>query len=733
MNFSKKIIDIFAVVCIFLFNVFFILSILDFKVLENSVNAVSNFKVSNVGGYFGTSIVNITFSLFGFYTLFLIFFISYVVKNFIEKKDLKLFKVKSLYFIIAVIPSVLSLFYITKTLSISFPFNVGMGGILGTSIFELLDVVLINNNWSSLFHIVIFLFSTAFSILLLKKIFEFKFSVNRLVNIIQKIRLLIKQRKIVSRKKIVKQEKNPVPPIQKEIKKILPQEYKTEKKQQTPKPNYILPTIDLLKNIKLESVSALNNQSNLYKAKMLEEALKEYGLDGKITDIKTGPVITLFEMMPGVGIKITDIKRLHQDIARKLQTISVRISVIPNTDKIGLELANNKRQMVSIRSQFESKEFKESEYILPISLGASTNGMSVFVDLATMPHLLIAGTTGSGKSVGVNGMILSLLYKYTPDECKFIMIDPKMVEFSNYEDIPHLVFPIVTEPNKAIAVLKWVAAEMDYRYLNMQSIGVKDIRSFNEKLMSLKTTAIKRKIDVGIDPDTGEILREEKEIKLTKMPYIVVVVDELADLMQMAKKEVEGTIARLAAKARAAGIHLIFSTQRPSVDVLTGTIKSNFPIRLSYKVASGQDSRTILDEYGAELMLGKGDGLYRAMNGQIIRVHGAFVSDSEIEKVVNFIKVQAKPNYVELKMQTPTDNMNNVMGTIDKLAMKQVKNEELYDKALEIVLTTKKTSISFLQRQLGIGYNKSANIIEKMEKEGILSPPDNSGKRNLLR
>ena len=444
-------------------------------------------------------------------------------------------------------------------------------------------------------------------------------------------------------------------------------------------------------------------------------------------------MITLFEMMPGVGIKITDIKRLHQDIARKLQTISVRISVIPNTDKIGLELANNKRQMVSIRSQFESKQFKETEYTLPISLGASTNGTSVFVDLATMPHLLIAGTTGSGKSVGVNGMILSLLYKYTPEECKFIMIDPKMVEFSNYEDIPHLILPIVTEPNKAIAALKWVAGEMDERYLNMQSIGVKDIRSFNEKLNNLKTTTIKRKIDVGIDTDTGEILREDKEIKLTKMPYVVVVVDELADLMQMAKKEVEGTIARLAAKARAAGIHLIFSTQRPSVDVLTGTIKSNFPIRLSYKVASGQDSRTILDEYGAELMLGKGDGLYRAMNGQIIRIHGAFVSDSEIEKVVQFIKTQAKPNYIELKIQPAINTTNNAMMTVDKLAMKQIQNEELYDKALEIVLTTKKTSISFLQRQLGIGYNKSANIIEKMEKEGILSAPDSSGKRNLLR
>ncbi len=731
MDLTKKIVNILAFVFIFLFNIFFIISILDFSILEKSVNTVSDFNVSNIGGYFGSSIVNIMFSLFGFWTLFLIGFVSNFIKNVIQKKDLQVFKIKILYFIILLIPSVLSLFYISKTFSVSFPFNVGMGGILGVSIFELLDLFFITNNLSPLFHIVIFLFSTAFSILLFTRIFDFQFSVNGVVILMKKMQSLIKQKKIVIKKNIPSQQHIPVPPKLKEIKReVKPQ---IQSQIQIKKQDYILPTVDLLKNIKLESVSELNNQSNKYKARMLEEALKEYGLDGKITDIKTGPVITLFEMMPGVGIKITDVKRLHQDIARKLQTISVRISVIPNTDKIGLELANNKRQMVSIRSQFESKNFTETEYILPISLGASTNGTPIFVDLATMPHLLIAGTTGSGKSVGVNGMILSLLYKYRPDECKFIMIDPKMVEFANYEDVPHLIFPIVTEPGKAIAALKWVAAEMDERYLNMQSIGVKDIKSFNEKLKNLKSTTIKRKIDVGIDTDTGEILREDKEIKLTKMPYIVVVVDELADLMQMAKKEVEGTIARLAAKARAAGIHLIFSTQRPSVDVLTGTIKSNFPIRLSYKVASGQDSRTILDEYGAELMLGKGDGLYRAMNGQIIRIHGAFVSDSEVEAVVNFIKPQAKPNYIELKPLPTTNIANNAMMTVDKLAMKQVKNEELYDKALEIVLTTKKTSISFLQRQLGIGYNKSANIIEKMEKEGILSAPDSSGKRNLLR
>jgi S-DNA-T family DNA segregation ATPase FtsK/SpoIIIE len=496
------------------------------------------------------------------------------------------------------------------------------------------------------------------------------------------------------------------------------------------KSRYDLPPLGLLNQPRVDRNFGSNEELNEKKARMLENILTEFGVVGRITSIKTGPVITLFEMEPGRGTKTSRITALAEDIARDMSALSARVAVIPGTNKIGVELPNAHRRTVYIREQLESPAFSKPDMILPISLGADTGGRAIFVDLARMPHLLIAGTTGSGKSVGVNGMLLSLMYKYRPDEVKFIMIDPKMLEFSVYADIPHLLIPVVTDPVKAVAALKWAVREMEDRNKNMSALGARNIESYNAKAANMEGRHITREVQTGFDPATGEPMYETKKIEIKPMPYIIVVVDEMADLMLVAGKEVEAAIARLAAMARAAGIHLILSTQRPSVDVITGTIKSNFPNRIAYRVASKIDSRTIINEQGAELMLGKGDMLYMATGGSLIRVHGAYTTEDEIERVVRFVKSQARPNYVRnVTAEKPRDG--SAMSLLDRMSEKGG-GDDLYARAVQIVLSSDRPSISYLQRQLGIGYNKSANLIEKMQANGILSAPDSTGKRVVL-
>lgn len=740
--------------CLKLLGVFFIalsiflfLSIITYHFTDTSINTAGNFTPQNFGGFIGATIANIFLYFFGLTSLVFIYNIFLVGKYFIfPQKIFHPIKNILLYMTVSIIPTSLSLSYISNIFLKNFPTRSGLGGFLGliikTDINTLLDTLYI----SRYMNIILFIISTLISCITLyfaldlttKSILKFenfiRLILSKIKNIILKlfkkeakpVKIKPQKSKILSIAKKITPKKQPAKPSvatnvskPKVVKETIPE-----------KPKYILPTVDLLTKVKPEKSENLNDESNIKKARMLENILREYKLEGKITNIKAGPVITLFEMEPGPGIKTSQIKSLNEDIARKIESISTRIAVIPGTNKVGIELPNLHRKMVSLRNQFESDTFKNSEHKLPISLGADTGGHPVFVDLATMPHLLIAGTTGSGKSVGVNGMILSLLYKYTPDECKFIMIDPKMVEFSIYNDIPHLLIPVVTEPAKAVAALKWAVIEMEERYRNMAAIGAKNIETFNARAKSHPNYSITRQVQTGFDPQTGEPIMEDKKIDIKPIPYIVIVVDEMADLMQTAKKEVEGAVARLAAMARATGIHLILSTQRPSVDVITGTIKSNFPNRISYRVASGQDSRTILNEYGAELMLGKGDMLYMATGGNTVRIHGAFVSEKEIETVVNFIKAQAKPNYV--RNITVEKKEPNKLSTLDKMALKESQNADLYAQAVEIVLSSERPSISYLQRQLGIGYNKSANLIEKMEAQGILSKPDSTGKRVIL-
>ncbi len=482
-----------------------------------------------------------------------------------------------------------------------------------------------------------------------------------------------------------------------------------------------------------------NNKINVFKeidktnkeaSLRLEKTLSEYGVDGKVIGYKTGPIVTLFEFIPNAGIKSSKVIGLSEDIARAMSSLSARISSQPGKTSLGIEIPNDKREPVLFGELIEDTKFDKHDDSLTLALGKSISGEKVYADLEKMPHLLIAGTTGSGKSVGINTMILSLLFRFKPNECKLILIDPKMLELSVYEDIPHLLTPVVTDPKKAVFALKWVVREMENRYKLMSSLNVKNIESYNNKVNKTISAGRKlfREVQTGIDNDTRMPILEKKEIALEKMPFIVVVIDEMADLMMVAGKEVESLVQRLAQMARASGIHLITATQRPSVDVITGTIKANFPSRISYKVASKFDSRTILNEMGAEQLLGSGDMLFLENGGNIVRLHGGFVSEAEVEKVVSEIKSQATfDQKKEITLQE--ESISQVIN--DDLISDN--NDELYSKAVEIVVKQQKVSTSYIQRYLQIGYNRAARIVEKMEEDGIISEANNAGKRHVLK
>lgn len=498
---------------------------------------------------------------------------------------------------------------------------------------------------------------------------------------------------------------------------------------------YKLPTLSLLSKNKNNKIS-ITKEELLEQSQKLINVLKDFGVKGEMLNVRAGPIITLHEFEPSAGTKSSRVIGLSDDIARSMSATSARISVIPGKNAMGIELPNKERETIYIRDLLESNEYKNSKAQLPMIIGSDIGGDAVVYDLAKMPHLLVAGTTGSGKSVAINTMITSLLYKMTPDQCKFIMIDPKMLELSVYEGIPHLLTPVVTEPTKAITALRWVCREMEDRYRIMASLGVRNIAGYNEKLNNAikNNTKLTRRVQTGFDIETDEPIYEEKEIEEKEMPYIVVIVDEMADLMITAGKEIEASIQRIAQKARAAGIHIIMATQRPSVDVITGVIKANFPTRMSFQVVSKIDSRTILGEQGAEQLLGMGDMLFMAGGGKIIRAHGPFVSDDEVEKIVNFIKSQGfEPNYVNEVLKSDEyidDNADN--DSFDDDSYGGDKDKALFQQALAIIKRDKKCSISYIQRQLRIGYNKAANIIEEMERKGILSSPGNTGKREIL-
>ena len=495
--------------------------------------------------------------------------------------------------------------------------------------------------------------------------------------------------------------------------------------------SFVLPSLELLDPPPAISVPKLDKAALEANARLLESVLDDFHVKGQIVAVRPGPVVTMYELEPAAGIKSSRVIQLAEDIARNMSALSARVSTIPGRTVMGIELPNAHREAVVFQEMVGSDAFAEQKGALPIILGKNISGDPVIADLAPMPHLLVAGTTGSGKSVGLNCMILSLLYRLTPDQCRMIMIDPKMLELSSYDDIPHLLSPVVTEPAKAIRALKWAVEQMEERYRMMSSLGVRNLANFNEKVRGAKAKGapLGRKVQIGYDPMTGQPQYEEESLAYEPMPQIVIIVDELADLMMTAGKEVEFLIQRLAQKARAAGIHLIMATQRPSVDVITGVIKANLPTRISFHVTSKIDSRTILGEQGAEQLLGKGDMLYMAGGRGLTRIHGPFVSDDEVRRVADHWRGQGQPEYIQAVTEEPED------GGFDFGGMGGDDNEEdaQYRKACQIVFESQKASTSWIQRQLRIGYNSAARLIDRMEEDGFITAPNHIGRREVLR
>jgi len=498
---------------------------------------------------------------------------------------------------------------------------------------------------------------------------------------------------------------------------------------------YELPSLGLLAEpVHVSDQNSLSDDALEENARMLESVLVDFGVRGRINAVRPGPVVTLYEFEPAAGVKSSRVISLSDDVARSMSAVAARIAVIPGRNVIGIELPNHTRETVFLRELLASTDYEKARAPLTLALGKTIGGEPVMADLAKMPHLLIAGTTGSGKSVGLNTMILSLLYRMPPEHCRLIMIDPKMLELSVYDGIPHLLAPVVTDPRKAVVALKWAVREMEDRYRKMSKLGVRGIEAFNERVKKAKDKgeSLKRTVQTGFDRETGKPVYEDETLELEPMPFIVVVVDEVADLMMISGKEIEGAVQRLAQMARAAGIHLIAATQRPSVDVITGTIKANFPTRISFQVTSKVDSRTILGEQGAEQLLGQGDMLYMMAGGRIRRIHGPFVSDHEVEDVVRFLKTQGVPEYLDAVTEEQDEEGDDPYALYGSGGGNSESGDDLYDRALAIVARERKATTSYIQRRLQIGYNRAARIIERMEQESVLSKPNHKGVREIL-
>ncbi|WFU72712.1 DNA translocase FtsK [Bradyrhizobium sp. CB2312] len=494
-----------------------------------------------------------------------------------------------------------------------------------------------------------------------------------------------------------------------------------------------LPSVSMLAAPKAGDRQPLSKAELETNSRSLEGVLQDFGVRGEIVKANPGPVVTLYELEPAPGIKSSRVIGLADDIARSMSALSARVAVVPGRNAIGIELPNAHREKVYLRELLVAKEATETVAKLPLCLGKTIGGDPVIIDLARTPHMLIAGTTGSGKSVAINTMILSLVYRLRPDQCRLIMVDPKMLELSVYDGIPHLLTPVVTDPKKAVVALKWAVREMEERYKNMAKLGVRNIDGYNTRLLELKAKGEEptRTVHTGFDKETGKAIYEEEKLSLDPLPYIVIIVDEMADLMMVAGKDIEGAVQRLAQMARAAGLHVILATQRPSVDVITGTIKANFPTRIAFQVTSKIDSRTILGEMGAEQLLGQGDMLYMAGGGRISRVHGPFASDEEVEKVVRHLKTQGQPEYLEaVTAEEPTEDEDGAV--FDATGMGADGGGDLFAQAVAIVKRDRKASTSYIQRRLQIGYNRAASLMERMELEGIVGPANHAGKREIL-
>ncbi len=742
-------------IVITMFSFYYVLVLITFDINDPSFNTFSTeANIKNFGGIFGAKIADLSFQIIGLSSFIVAIFIFSIGLQMLSINKIKYFLTKLIIIPIAVLSFCLLFSLISKPSWWDFS---SLGGVNGS--FLLLKFQQFPKY--AIFVISFLLALTLFSIIVEASlddwIYFFRFTFIWLRYLLEKYllpkklnNLSINQSQKIVEKNVDEKTLQHAQEFEEEVEifenqssrpsvEDLKKQLKSSKikKPKQRKSSYILPTCELLTDR-----SAENKDKKVPKelvesqSKMLLKVLDDFGVRGANVGTKVGPVITLHEFEPEAGTKASRVISLSDDIARSMSAVSARIAVVAGKTSIGIELPNPKREMIFLREILESRDYKFSQFFLPMILGKDIGGEIMIADLAKMPHLLIAGTTGSGKSVGLNVMILSLLFKLRPDECKFIMIDPKMLELSIYDGIPHLLSPVVTEPGKAVIALKWVVAEMEERYRLMSSFAVRNIAGYNEKAEKamLDGEKLMRKVQTGYDPTTGKPIIEEIEFEPKKLPFIVVIVDEMADLMLVAGKEIENSVQRLAQMARAAGIHLIMATQRPSVDVITGVIKDNFPTRISFQVTSRIDSRTILGTQGAEQLLGQGDMIFMSGGSKMVRVHGPFCSDTEIENIVNYIKSQDASEFEEsehISFEVPIPNApgaeaGGYEGGDDS------DDNNLYNKAVMIVRRDKKASISYVQRQLRIGYNRAATLIEKMEENGVVSAPNISGKREII-
>lgn len=703
------------------FSVICTISILYYNDSDPSFNSSAVCEPQNILSYFGSYSSDLFLQIFGYLGAFILLSLIFKIGiRLVNDKNFGLGKIT-----LGIFAAIISTFFIYKLFR-----QVVYSGALGYIMYACLSDALENvANKELIINSGLVLVSLVL-LLSLGYVFEFDWSygtfgfLNRIKHLSEREnKNKINKTNVVRRTtKIDLNMAEPVSDSQKAIKKNKNAEIHIHNEIQ----EFILPSTELLK--KEEHVkNTVSNKDLENSADKLISVLKDFGIDGEITSVSPGPVVTLYELKPAAGIKSARVIGLASDIARYMSAISARVSVVSGKNALGIELPNKNRQIVYLRSLLESDSYNSSIKALPIILGKSIGGDPIVADLAKMPHLLIAGTTGSGKSVGINSMIVSLLYKLPPSKCKFIMVDPKMLELSVYDEIPHLLTPVVTDPKKAVMALKWAVKEMENRYISMAKIGVRNIEGYNAKINEMLKHGKfpSRKVQTGFDPETGMPIYEEQPLDSEELPYIVIVVDEMADLMLVAGKEIEVAIQRLAQMARAAGIHLIMATQRPSVDVITGTIKANFPTRISFLVSSKIDSRTILGEQGAEQLLGQGDMLYMASGGRLLRVHGPFVSDSEVEDIVNYLKSQGEPKYVGGILE------GDAFGGDE--SGEDGSNDPLYKEAVNLIVREGKVSTSFLQRHLQIGYNRAARIVDIMEKNGLISPANHVGKREILK
>ena len=738
----KRLLEIIGITSIFL-SFFVFISVISYSKFDPNILNLSNYEVSNLGGYIGANTSEILLQTFGYSSyLICVVLISWSYKLFFSK-NLELFALNILMLPVTI--------FLTSFLFEISNFNLSNGFVAEKLFLFVIEIELIRNNYlfySLITIVVIFLILSFYLSMGLKKnewieIFKFFFNVTkRTITLLKK--LFPKSSNIFS-KSLSKnkfyndrqESKGVEPKIDFDSLKDLPvTSYSEENNDESAISHqdeiifedslYKTPDINFLSKPERDKGSFVDQDELNLNAEKLKNVLIDFKIEGEIIRVSPGPIVTMYELQPAPGIKASKIISLSDDIARNMSAMSARVAIIPGKNVIGIEIPNKIKNPVYLSELFQNEQFIKNEKNLIMALGKDISGNAIFANLENMPHLLIAGTTGSGKSVGINVMITSILYKHSPEDCKFILIDPKMLELSVYEGVPHLITPVVTDPKKAIVALKWVVREMESRYKKMSLLGVRNIDNYNQRIVEAinKSEKIVRALPNGINPDTGQPDTKKVEIENKKMPFIVVVVDEMADLMMVAGKEIEHTIQRLSQMARAAGIHLIMATQRPSVDVITGTIKANFPSRISFQVSSKFDSRTILGDEGAERLLGKGDMLMMTAGGITTRIHGPFISDEEIENIVKSLQKQGNPEYDEAILREE-ENDNN-LDTVS-----EADQDSLFRESIDIIKKEGKASTSLLQRKLQIGYNRAARIIDQLEDQGFISSANHVGKREI--